>query len=128
VVLAVRPHLNFMEFHDPSRIPAGLTPSALGILPKVNGLPFPIGYTPDQIAMAYGIGNIQFGGVTGDGSGQPIAIVDAYDNPSFLNRTDPNFANSDLAQFDAQLSLADPPSFTKVNESGQSSPLPGTGS
>ena len=94
-----------MEFHDPSRIPAGLTPSAMGILPQVNGLPFPVGYTPDLIQTAYGIDNIKFGSVTGDGTGQTIAIVDAYDDPQFLNSTDPNFTNSDLAQFDAQLGI-----------------------
>ena len=125
-LLAVSPYLNLKEFHDPSRIPAGLTPSSTGILPQVNGLPFPVGYAPSDIQTAYGFGNIKFGSVTGDGAGQTIAIVDAYDDPKFLNSTDPNFANSDLAQFDAQFGLPDPPSFTKVNQSGQTSPLPGT--
>jgi subtilase family serine protease len=115
LVLAVKPHLNLMEFHDPRRIPAGLTPSAMGILPEVNGLPFPVGYEPIDIQTAYGINNIQFGSVAGDGTGQTIAIVDAYDDPSFLNTSDANFASSDLAQFDSQVGLSDPPSFTKVN-------------
>ena len=79
-----------------------------------------------RLQTAYGLGNIKFGSVTGDGAGQTIAIVDAYDDPSFLNTTNPNFANSDLAQFDLTLGIPDPPSFTKVNESGQTSPLPGT--
>ncbi len=123
---AFSPHLNFREFHDPSRIPAGLTPSALGILPQVNGVPFPVGFTPDQIQAAYGINNIKFGTVTGDGTGQTIAIVDAYDDPKFVNSTASGFASSDLAQFDAQLGIPNPPSFTKVNQSGQASPLPPT--
>ena len=66
--------------------------------------------SPSQIAQAYGFNQIQLaGGVTGDGSGQTIAIVDAYD--------DPNIA-SDLAKFDSQFGLAAPPSFTKVYENG----------
>ena len=70
----------------------------------------PGGMTPAQIAQAYGFNQIQFsGGVKGDGSGQTIAIVDAYD--------DPNIA-SDLAKFDSQFGLAAPPSFTKVYQSG----------
>ncbi|HEV3437152.1 MAG TPA: choice-of-anchor Q domain-containing protein, partial [Gemmata sp.] len=117
---------NLMEFHDPSRIPAGLKPSALGILPQDNGFDFPVGYTPDQLRTAYGIDSVMFGSVVGDGTGQTIAIVDAYDDPAFVNSTDSNFANSDLAQFDVQLGIPDPPSFTKVNENGQTSPLPKT--
>ena len=70
----------------------------------------PGGMSPAQIAQAYGFNQIQFsGGVKGDGSGQTIAIVDAYD--------DPNIA-SDLAKFDSQFGLAAPPSFTKVYQSG----------
>ncbi|MGA2497235.1 MAG: choice-of-anchor Q domain-containing protein, partial [Tepidisphaeraceae bacterium] len=118
--------LNFREFHDPSRIPAGLKASALGILPQNNGTQFPVGYTPSDLQTAYGIDQIKFGSVAGDGTGQTIAIVDAYDDPAFLNSTNPQFANSDLAQFDSQLGLPDPPSFTKVNQSGQASPLPDT--
>ena len=67
-----------------------------------------------------------FGSIVGDGSGQTIAIVDAYDDPAFLNSTDPNFANSDLAQFDLEAGIPDPPSFMKVNQQGQTSPLPRT--
>src|SRR5205823_6436409 len=61
-----------------------------------------------------------------DGTGQTIAIVDAYDDPAFLNSTDPNYADSDLAQFDLQLEIPDPPSFIKLNQQGQTSPLPRT--
>ena len=49
-----------------------------------------------------------FSGVKGDGSGQTIAIVDAYD--------DPNIA-ADLKVFDKQFGLPDP-KFTKVNLGG----------
>jgi hypothetical protein len=118
--------LNFREFHDPSRIPAGRQPSAMGILPQDNGFQFPIGYVPSDIRTAYGIDQVMFGSVVGDGTGQTIAIVDAYDDPAFLNSTDPLFSTSDLAQFDSQLGVPDPPSFIKLNQYGQTSPLPPT--
>jgi hypothetical protein len=120
------PHFNFREYHDASHIPAGLTPSTMGILPQDNGSSFPSAYTPDVLQAAYGFTNIMFGSTTGDGTGQTIAIVDAYDDPKFLNSTDTGFATSDLAEFDLLIGIADPPSFTKVNQSGQSSPLPKT--
>ena len=77
----------------------------------------PFGLSPAQLRHAYGIDNIKFGSVTGDGSGQTIAIIDAYD--------DPNIA-TDLQAFDQQFSLPDPPSFTKVNQDGDPTALPGT--
>jgi subtilase family serine protease len=69
----------------------------------------PSGYTPARIRHAYNFDSITLGGtVTGDGSGQTIAIVDAFD--------DPNIAN-DLKAFDQQFGLPDPV-FTKVAQSG----------
>jgi subtilase family serine protease len=60
-------------------------------------------YSPSQITTAYGFNQISFTvngqQVKGDGTGQIIAIVDAYD--------DPNIA-SDLHVFDQTFGLADP--------------------
>ncbi len=86
----------------------------------------PVGYTPQQIRAAYGIEDIQFGSIAGDGSGQTIAIVDAYDDPGFVDSTSPSFSTSDLAEFDQAFGLPDPPSFEKVNEFGGTTNLPGT--
>jgi hypothetical protein len=72
--------------------------------------------TPAQMVQAYGVNGISFGGVTGDGTGQTIAIVDAYDDPNAL---------SDLQTFDSTYGLANPPSFKKLNENGGTS-LPPT--
>jgi subtilase family serine protease len=80
--------------------------------------------TPQQLRHAYGLDQVTLGNVAGDGTGQTIAIVDAGDNPGFLNSNDPNFATSDLAKFDAFFGLPDPPSFMKVNQNGQAGPLP----
>ncbi len=65
------------------------------------------GYTPAQIRAAYGI--------TGDGAGQTIAIVDAF--------SDPNIA-ADLAVFDKQFGLSAPASFTQVSSNGSPRKLP----
>ncbi len=64
--------------------------------------------TPQQIQNAYGINGITFsnGRITGNGAGQTIAIVDAYNDPNI---------KSDLAAFDSKYGLAAPPSFTVDN-------------
>jgi subtilase family serine protease len=56
-------------------------------------------YTPAQILHAYGTDQISFnqGTVKGDGSGQTIAIIDAYFDPTI---------QSDLAAFSKQFNLA----------------------
>ena len=82
-----------------------------------NGSPGPVGLTPAQVRHAYGFDSITFGSVTGDGSGQTIAIIDAYDDPKFVSSTSSSFSTSDLHNFDVAFSLPDPV-FTKVNQSG----------
>ena len=64
---------------------------------------------------AYGADSVMFGSTTGDGSGQTIAIVDAYNQPNIV---------SDLAAFDSFYQLPAPPTFTVINGDG-SSTLPG---
>ena len=72
----------------------------------------PTGKTPTQIAQAYGFNTLSFGSTAATGAGTTIAIVDAYD--------DPNIA-SDLLGFDQYFGLSNP-SFTKVNQTGGSTP------
>jgi subtilase family serine protease len=83
------------------------------VAPAAGGA-LPGGFSPGQIRTAYGFDQITFsnGTILGDGSGQTIAIIDAYDQPNIA---------SDLAAFDATYGIADPPHFTKVNENGGSS-------
>jgi hypothetical protein len=81
-------------------------------------------YTPAQIRDAYGINAISL-----DGTGQTIAIVDAYDNPDIFTAVD---------AFDTQFGLTDGgPSLqelygpaatflTVLNQQGQAGPLPMT--
>ena len=72
----------------------------------------PVGFTPDQLRTAYGINNIFFGNITGDGTGQTIAIVDAYNDPNAL---------SELDGFDKQTYLTSPSSSTLYQQYGKAS-------
>jgi kumamolisin len=76
------------------------------------------GYTPQQIAGAYGVGQIQYGSIIGNGAGQTIAIVDAYGNPDFVSTSDPNFDSSALHIFDQYYGLPDPHNFQIYDEYG----------
>jgi len=73
--------------------------------------PNPVGYTPAQIRHAYGFDQIMFGGVQGNGAGQTIAIVDAYNDPNIFK---------DLDVFDSTFGLPGPASsfLTKVTPQG----------
>ncbi len=84
----------------------------------------PWGFAPQQLATAYGFNSLSFGSISATGAGQTIAIVDAYDDPALVDSNAANFAASDLARFDQQYGLPDPPSFVKLNENGGSA-LPG---
>src|SRR5437868_705620 len=73
-------------------------------LSPLAGVSSAAGYSPAQIASAYGFDEVSLasgttGGVKGDGSGQTIAIVDAFN--------DPNIA-ADLHTFDQTFGLSDP--------------------
>ncbi|MCY2984877.1 MAG: hypothetical protein NTY15_14740 [Planctomycetota bacterium] len=87
--------------------------SELVKVPSGNIKPFgtasPNGVPPATIRQAYGVNLASFGSIVGDGTGQTIAIVDAFDLPTIA---------SDLAAFDAYDVLPDPRSFTKVNQTG----------
>ena len=62
-------------------------------------------YTPSQIRKAYGVNQLAY-----DGTGQTIAIIDAYDNPTIA---------TDLANFDTKFGVPTA-NFTKVYTSGSS--------
>jgi hypothetical protein len=91
-------------------------PAAGVLTPAFSTGQNPPGYWPSQVRHAYGFDNI-----AADGTGQTIAIVDAYSNPNVV---------SDLAAFDQRFGLpgtdaAGINSFlTQLNQSGNSTPLP----
>ena len=74
-------------------------------LPSVTGL------TPAQVATAYGLSGLTFGTRAANGSGQKIAIVDAYNDPKI---------KTELAVFDSAFNLPRPPSLTVVGQTGTS--------
>lgn len=76
----------------------------------------PVGLTPTQIRHAYGFDQIVIGSVQGDGTGQTIALIDAYDDPTIA---------TDLHNFDLAFGIPDPPSFKKVAQDGSTN-YPGT--
>ncbi|HEX5498318.1 MAG TPA: hypothetical protein VFX03_03790, partial [Thermomicrobiales bacterium] len=77
-------------------------------------------FTPAQVRHGYGADAISFDGVSGDGSGQTIAIVDAYNDPNII---------ADAAAFSTQFALpqfnvSGGPSLTVTNQTGGAT-LPG---
>ncbi len=111
--LSVR-SLSASAFHQDDLSARAVSPAAhlvAAVTPAMSSSALPLGFSPSQISQAYGFNQITFnnGTVRGDGSGQTIAIVDAYDQPNIA---------SDLAAFDTMYGLAAPPSFTKVNQTG----------
>ncbi len=73
-------------------------------------------FSPDEIRHAYGFDNIAFGNgsIAADGSGQTIAIVDAYDDPNI---------GSDLHNFDTAFGLPDP-NFSVARQYSNGQPPP----
>ncbi len=93
-----------------------------GVIPAAT--PYPsTALIPVQIQTAYGINAISLGGVAGTGSGQTIAIVDAYDDPTIV---------SDAATFNTQFGLqqfnvSGGPTLTVLNPTGGATPPTASG-
>ena len=64
---------------------------------------------PAQMRHAYGIDAITVNGVVGDGSGQTIAIIDAFRDPTLA---------ADLATFDSLYGLAAPTNLIQIRQDG----------
>ena len=87
--------------------------------PNVNPIALPSatatpssGLTPSKIMSAYGFNQLSSGL---NGTGQTIAIVGAYHNPTLLQ---------DLKTFSTTFGLPDPPSFTVMSQTGSTTNLP----
>lgn len=94
-----------------SRSPRSKRRCKIGVEP-LEDRTVPSVLTPAQVRHAYGFDQIAFNvngqTIPGDGRGQTIAIVDAYDDPNVL---------ADLKHFDATFGLPDP-AFTKATPQG----------
>jgi autotransporter-associated beta strand protein len=97
---------------QPIDIRAPLSPD---LSPAAGPLMFKGAFTPAGIQKAYGIDQLIANG--NDGTGQTIALIDAFDDPAFSSSGTPGFATSDLHFFDQQFGLPDPV-FLKVAEDG----------
>jgi hypothetical protein len=125
-----RPHCEILEHRrllsastlDPVAAPLDVATPAAGTLATGSSTPPSVAYSPSQIRSAYGIGSIKLDGITGTGAGQTLAIVTAYDDPDLVSSTASNFSTSDLHIFDQQLGIADPPSFTKIEQTTDGGP------
>ncbi len=99
---------------------AASNPSQIVVQNNLQVLPFAqsgsTAYTPQQIQSAYGVNQIAFSGgkVAGNGAGQTIAIVTAYNDPNI---------QSDLATFDSQNGL--PAASLSVDNLGATTTDPG---
>ena len=83
-----------------------------------------VAYTPAQVLSAYGISNLAL-----DGTGQTIAIVDAYDDPGIFQAVDAFDNQFGLTSSGPTLYDQYGPSssfLTVLNQNGQSTSLPGT--
>jgi subtilase family serine protease len=70
-------------------------------------------YTPSQVQTAYGVNLISFNGIVGNGAGQTIAIVDAYNDPNIVTDTATFNTRFGLPQFNSG-----GPTFQVLNENG----------
>lgn len=100
---------------------AASVPSSLQAVPTIEAIHTlassgPTGYSPAQLQKAYGFNLLSLTSGS-NGTGQTIAIVDAYDAPTI---------RGDLQAFDRAFGLPDPPSLTIMSQTGSTTRLPGT--
>lgn len=123
VLLRRRPALEVLEGRF---VPSGIAPTYIPYRPAGGefhpaGSPTPLSssFTPVQIAEAYAINTVSFNGIVGNGAGQTIAIIDAYDDPDLVSSSASGFSTSDLHTFDVQFGLPEPTGFfSKVSQTG----------
>jgi len=72
---------------------------------------------PSQIRQAYGVNSISFGGTAGDGTGQTIAIVEAYNDPNIISDANAFSSNFGLSQFNG----SGEPTLAVLNQTGGTS-------
>ncbi|HEY2573614.1 MAG TPA: hypothetical protein VGH65_06085, partial [Verrucomicrobiaceae bacterium] len=100
--------------------PVALTKNHPNILtPGISG-PF----RPADIQKAYGIDQISYRGVAGNGAGQTIAIIDAFNNPNIVSDVSTFSTAFGLPQFNG----TGGPTFTVLNQNGSTTSLPANAS
>jgi len=103
--------LDHSRRHTPPPVaPVTFHPTLITAATPYGYTPADTSFTPANLRHAYGLDLL-----TGDGTGQTIAIIGAYDYPT---------AFTDLQAFDQQYGLPDPPSFRRVAQDGSTSNYP----
>ncbi len=122
-VLEGRQMLSAAAAYEPMIVIAGRVsaPTSGGTVTPATTTEASAPYTPAQMTTAYNVNQISFNGVVGNGAGQTIAIVDAYNDPDII---------SDAATFNStfnlpQFNVASGPTFQVLNQTGGTS-LPTT--
>jgi hypothetical protein len=109
-----------LEALEGRRLLSGSAAADIVVAPSITLSPAatsasPRGYTPAQVRQAYGFDSVRFNGIVGDGTGQTIAIVDAYNDPDIAG---------DLSVFSSTFGLPQA-NLSVVNQAGGKS-LPKT--
>ncbi|HUB26292.1 MAG TPA: choice-of-anchor Q domain-containing protein [Tepidisphaeraceae bacterium] len=78
-------------------------------------------FTPSEIRTAYGLNNVDFGSIVGNGAGQTIALIDAYNDPDIKSDANSFSTTYGLPQFTVN---GDGPTLTVENQYGSTSDLP----
>jgi len=97
-------------------VPSGMTAEPTLQVEKLSAPSGGSFYTPSQIQTAYGFNQVSLQSGP-NGTGQTIAIVDAYDDPTI---------QTDLRAFDSAFGLMNPPSLKVVSQTGSTTNLPPT--
>ena len=127
------------EPHYNKNRPISYKSSSGAVVPSYAGLSYAYGKSPTTVRSAYGLGTygsspITFNGIQGDGAGQTIAIVDAYDYPTAfgdLNAFSSAFGLPTLTSNTSGLSAINSssgPTFSKISQTGSFASLPATDS
>ena len=78
-------------------VPSTGLPAQPGAVPAGAPVQISGSLSPAQVTTAYGITNtsgvnqISLNGVTGNGAGETVAVIDAFDDPDLLDSSDPKF-------------------------------------
>ncbi|MGO8691913.1 MAG: PEP-CTERM sorting domain-containing protein [Thermoguttaceae bacterium] len=105
-----------LDAAGPTCVPAVATAGT--VTPSSSSSPPAAAYTPSQIQTAYGINAISLGSTTGNGLGQTIAIIDAYNDPNIIANVNSFSSKFNLQQFN----VSGGPTLSVLNEYGNAIP------
>ncbi|HVT80383.1 MAG TPA: proprotein convertase P-domain-containing protein [Phycisphaerae bacterium] len=107
----------------PSKTPAVTAHSTLALpynsaSASAQATPAANWFTPTQLRHAYGMDQVAFGAITGDGAGQTIAIIVAYHSPNIFSDLQSFSSYFNLPQLAAYTAGINTPYFRQVAQDG----------